>query len=202
MHREGRRCAPFRMRGRTTLGLAVSLAMLAGLLVGGAAWWRIRVLRAPSTEVTEESWHHVQDMYPTVQDAADGVTLSTELIKEVVRANPFTPERRLVPPPERTETAGGVVGSGPAPGPMFAYKGRVNLGARQRAIIEHLATHKTYFLEVGQEVAGFKLLDIQESQVVLSEPQTHEAVAVTLTSAALPSAHPADRGPGRQAGSP
>ena len=69
--------------------------------------------------------------------------------------------------------------SGP---PQFIYKGRINLGKKQRAVIEETTAKKTYFLEVGQAVAGFKVLDIQEKQVILSDPQTSKEVAVSLAS--------------------
>ena len=114
--------------------------------------------------------------------------LSQEMADAVVRADPFSPQRRLVPPPA-TGGTGDREGSGDGgqpPQPAFTYKGRVHLGQRQRAIVEETTTRKTYFLEVGQEVAGFKVLDIAENQVVLSNLHTHEEVVVSLTTTALP----------------
>jgi hypothetical protein len=68
-----------------------------------------------------------------------------------------------------------------AASPKFVYKGRINVGSRQRAILEDAAARKTYFLEVGQAVAGFKVLDIAENRVVLSDPQTNQEVVVSLS---------------------
>ena len=60
------------------------------------------------------------------------------------------------------------------------------MGNQQRAIVEEGASHKTYFLQVGQTVAGFKVLDIGQKQVVLSNLATQEELVVSLASLTAP----------------
>ena len=162
----------------TSVGLAVSLAVIA---VGTWGWQsRVSHLRRDDAPAGE-SWVHVQHDYPTMQDVPEVPMLLSEVAEGVVRANPFSSRRRFVP----SATGGGTEHGGtevePAK-PVFTYKGRINLGQRQRAIVEETASGKTYFLEVGQEVAGFKVLDITENRVVLSDPNTNKEVEVSLIS--------------------
>ena len=166
---------------RMSPATSLMCAAASGALVMGVWGWRASVFRAERLPVNSESWDRVKTEYPLPDESAALSVLSAETAEAVVRANPFSPLRRFVPPPpdQGTDGKGGVPAVIPA---QFAYKGRVNLGNRQRAILENLATHKTYFLEVGQEVAGFKVLDIAENRVVLSDPQTNKEVVVSLTS--------------------
>ena len=161
---------------RTSVGLAVTLAAVAF----GTWWWQNRIFHLRRDDAaTSDSWAHVQHDYPMVQGVPDVPALSAEVVEGVVRANPFSSKRWVAPP-----TAGG----GPEHGgaavepakPIFVYKGRIQLGQRQRAIMEETASRKTYFLEVGQEVAGCKVLDISENRVVLSDLQTNKEVVVSL----------------------
>ena len=119
-------------------------------------------------------------------ELAEAQKLSPEIFEAIISANPFSPVRRIAPP-------SGAPGSGDRPAdvtasptPEFTYKGLITLGSRQRAILEEVATHKTHFLEVGQDVAGFKVLDIAENRVVLSDPQTKEEIVVSVASKASP----------------
>ena len=163
----------------TSVGLAITLAVMA---VG--TWrWQSRVFHLRRDDApTGESWVHVQHDYPMVQGVPEVPTLPAEVAEGVVRANPFSPRRRLVPSAtDGGDTEDGGSATKPAK-PVFTYKGRINLGQRQRAIVEETASGKTYFLEVGQEVAGFKVLDIAENRVVLSDLQTNEEVVVSLIS--------------------
>ena len=155
--------------------LAVALALLTAVV-----WrWQAAVFHAPRDEVKHESWDHVKEAYPMPKEATDPPQLAPELVESVVRANPFSPNRRLTP--LAGGESGGRGGATTKPLPLrFRYKGRINLG-KQRAIVEETTTHKTYFLEVGQEVAGFKVLDIAENRVVLSDPQTRQEIVVSLT---------------------
>ena len=166
------------MVSRTSAAPSVALAvgLVAVMLM---VWnWRAAVSHRQDTEVKPESWAHVKKRYPLVPDLAGAFALSPELVDRVVRANPFSASRRRVQAAEAVQSA---APSAPPP-PRFIYKGRVQLGTRERAVVEEVTAGKTYFLEVGQEVAGFKVLDIAENQVVLSDPQTHEEVAVSLAS--------------------
>jgi hypothetical protein len=159
-----------------TICLALGLAAA----TAGVGWWQQRVRRAPVEGIASDPWEQVKAQYPLSDQEADIPRLTPEAMEAVVAANPFSPKRRFVPTPEGGDPPEG--GAEPLPEPVFTYKGRINMGKRQRAVVEDTATKKTYFLEVGQEVAGFKVLDISESQVLLSDLATSEQLAVSLTS--------------------
>lgn len=164
----------------------IALAALLALLLAGTLLWKLRVTGTRPAAVGAESWEQVKEAYPALEEAQPPEPLSREVIDAVVEANPFAPQRRQAPAaPGLDEPPSGTPEGAPT-GPRFQYRGRVNLGTRQRAILEDRASKKTAFVEVGQEVAGFKVLDIQESQVVLSDPKTNEAVVVPRTSTASP----------------
>ena len=167
----------YRFMSERSLVLAVML-----VLITAVVWrWQAAVFHAPRDEVKSKSWNHVKDEYPMPKDGTEPSQLSQELVESVVRANPFSPTRRLAPIVGRDTTSKGTAAPLPA---RFLYKGRINLGQHQRAIVEEATTHKTYFLEVGQEVAGFKVLDITENRVVLSDLQTKQEVVVSVVSPA------------------
>ena len=164
-----------------SLVLAVSLAAVAV-----AIWrWHESIVRAHRAAVTGESWDHVKSDYPLLPPTPPSPpSLSSELMDAIVQANPFSPQRRLAALPHEGASPGSSESVGAPATPQFLYKGRIMLGKRQRAIVEETTARKTYFLEVGQAVAGFKVLDIGENRVVLSDPQTNKEVVVSLTSAA------------------
>ena len=164
---------------QASMGLAITFVALA---LGTWRWQsHVAHLQQDNASVSD-SWAHVQHDYPMVPEAPEASTLSGEIVEGVVRANPFSPRRRFVP----SATGGGDTEYGgtaiESTKPVFTYKGRINVGQRQRAIMEETESGKTYFLEVGQEVAGFKVLDIAENQVVLSDTKTNEEVVVFLIS--------------------
>jgi len=113
----------------------------------------------------------------------DGLT--QEALSGLVEANPFSPQRRYVPEPATARTA-------PSPSAdveeqvMLRFKGLIQLGANQRAIVENVGAKKTHFLEVGQEVAGYKLLDITESQLLLSDVNAGEEVTLFRAAESAP----------------
>ncbi len=164
-----------------SLAGAVALAMAAG-----AAWlWRRQVLSVPPPQLPRESAAQAQTRYPLPGEDLEPPRLSREALMTVIEANPFSAQRRAKP------SAGGAAGGGPDQGqvaapPQFVYKGQVQLGTRRRAILEEVTSKKTHFLEVGQSVAGFKLLDILDDRVLLSEPQTSQEVVVFLSSKQRP----------------
>jgi len=157
------------------------LAMLLALGAGGAWQWQRTVFQAKRIELTSESWDRVKQDYP-MAESAPSTEWPADVAEAVLKANPFSPQRRPVAAKGEGGAEGGSLPTPAPPKPQFAFKGQINLGQRKRAILEDLSAHKTYFLEVGQEVAGFKVLDIGENQVVLSDPQTREEVAVSLAS--------------------
>ena len=168
--------------GRSLVGLAVGFALAAAF----AGWWQARILRTHGADVRTESWERVKEDYPPVQEPGEPAHLAPEVVETILRANPFSPQRRVIPetPPGAKVDGGGTAGEPTKP--KFVYKGRINLGKRQRAIMEDVNAHKTHFLEVGQEVAGFKVLDIAENRVVLSDLQSKEEVVVSLATTVGP----------------
>ena len=62
----------------------------------------------------------------------------------------------------------------------LSFRGRVVLGGRQVAIIEVVASKETLFVGVGQEVEGFKVIDIDEERVVLSKSSDQQQVTLRL----------------------
>jgi len=164
---------------RVSTGPSVALAV--GLAVAAIATvrWRGVIVRAQRVEVEGESWEHIKDDYPPLPDPLEPPALAAELFDAVLQANPFSPQRRPVSAADETGAPGGAGQSVSAPiTPQFLYKGHVDLGKRQRAIVEETTTGKTYFLEVGQEVAGFKVLDISRTEVVLSDVKTAQQIVI------------------------
>ena len=160
---------------------AVVVALLAWAAAAGAWAWHGHVLQHDRGALPAEPWEQVREKHPMpapFEIDADG---SSALLEAVVKANPFSPERRRVrvvtaddaqPPPKP-----------PEPKRQFAFKGRVTMGTAVRAIIEDVNAKKTHFLQVGQEVAGFKVLDIQETRVILSDSKSHEELSLSLSQA-------------------
>ncbi len=165
---------------------SVAIAVILGFVTAATWWWRSTIFHAKRIEIRDQGWDRAKEEYPLITELPVLPTLSTETVEAVIRANTFSAQRRLKPPSTGAEAAGGGGELLVPPKAKFLFKGRINLGKRQRAIVEEAVTHKTYFLEVGQEVAGFKVLDIAENQVVLSDLQTHEEVIVSLAAPAAP----------------
>ncbi len=155
--------------------MAIAAAGTLALLALMSWSWRSRVAHSSALDVPPQVWDHVRGQFPMppAQEAAESD--SSEALAGLVEANPFSSQRRQVLEGQANDREA----PGPA-GPAFLYKGRIQLGARQRAIVEDRATGKTYFLEVGQEVAGHKVLDITEDRVILSAPDTQEHLELLL----------------------
>lgn len=159
---------------------AIILAVAAVAMAVGTWQWRQRALRITKPPSGEESWQHVQARYPIPVAPAESVEIPEALLQGIIKANPFSPERRRAHQPPEESSDAATREPEPIP-PKLLYKGHVAMGNKQRAIVEDTNTKKTYFLQVGQEVAGCKVLDISERQVLLSDPQSPEPVALTLT---------------------
>lgn len=171
----------------------VVISAIGLFLIMVAAWsWQRTALQHHTPSVATEPWQHVRERVPMPEAFAHPSDISPGLLESVIPLNPFSPARRQLP-----QGAGGASGepmATPPPPPQFVYKGRVLMGTTQRAILEELTTKKTYFLQVGQEVTGFKVLDIAENRVLVRNLQTKEEVVVLLTSK-VPST-PSAGGPG------
>ena len=169
-----------RASASSSLIVALSLAVV----TIGVWRWRSSVFQSPRRQAVSESWDQLKETYPLPSGPQTLPMLANEVVDTVLHANPFSPQRRAVATdvenPQQGSRAGiASVASGP---PQFIYKGRINLGKKQRGVIEETTSKKTYFLEVGQAVAGFKVLDIQEKQVILSDLQTSKEVVVSMAS--------------------
>jgi hypothetical protein len=156
------------------------------LVAAAAAWgWRQHVLTSAEAGLETDPWQHVREQYPSPTDGPEPPGLTTDAVESLARADPFSPMRHVSRTPAPGDDA--APGQPPPPStPQFVYKGRIQIGSRQRAIVEETTSHKTHFLEVGQEVAGFKLLDIAEERVLLSDLQAQKEVAVPRTSTPKP----------------
>lgn len=166
-------------------------ALLSGCLLVitlGGWWWRLAGpgRRANGPALVHESWQQVTSVYPMPEPPPGAGARPAPAFDAVVEANPFSPTRKYVAPPTAGDGQSGTEQPGPAPKSQFVYKGRINLGNRQRAIVEDVTTKKTHFLEVGQEVAGLKVLDITETQVLLSDARTREEIVLLLTAPGKP----------------
>ena len=160
---------------------SIGCALLLAAVTASLWWWHARVWQSPHPELIREPSERVKREHPMPQDPPHPPTTSSETLDAIVRANIFSSQRRLAPPPSHPDQGNGGESAAVPPAPQFVYKGRINLGERRRAIVEDTTIHKTYFLEVGQEVTGFKVLDISENQVVLSDPQHHAELILSLT---------------------
>ena len=165
------------METRGSAEQAVAVAVVSAAISAVTWAWCARVFQAKSAEVKEDAWEHVKDEYPLPAETSLLPVFSSEMATAVVEAHPFSPQRRAMPSPTEGQ---GPLEAAVAAEPKFVYKGQINMGQRPRAIVEETGSRKTYFLEVGQEVAGFKVLDIAENRVVLSHLQTQEEMVVSL----------------------
>jgi len=165
----------------------------------GTWYWQRAVHRRAGPSVVEEPWEHVQERFPLPSESVHIAELSGDLASVIVSANPFSPKRRQIPPPASQQAQGQGAELAPPPPPQFVYRGRIVLGTTERAVLEEAMTKKTYFLQAGQEVRGFKVLDMTEDRVVLSDTQTNEEVIVPMR-VAVPSEK--QGGARRQVGTP
>ena len=173
------------MSGRsshTPYALPMSLACIAL----GVGWWQARVMHVHQSEVRTDSAQGAKQEYPIPEEIKEPPAVSAAVAETLVRANPFSSQRHLIPPPVDTGGSGGPEGSAKDRRARFLYKGHITIGTRLRAIVEDTTSSKTHFLEVGQEVTGFKVLDITENRVILSDLQTDEEVTVSLTPTTSP----------------
>ena len=158
------------------------------ILLATATWvWHSLIIQHKPLEIAPDNWEHVKQQYPFPATDIGKEQLSHETAEVLLQSNPFSPLRKPISESEKgtTDTPSEPV----APPPkslVFTYKGRVSIGGQERSIMQETTTKKTYFLQVGQAVAEFKVLDITQNQVVLSNLTTHEELVVSLASSAPP----------------
>ena len=156
----------------------VTIAMLSAL-AAVAWWWQQAIKRQPVPTRLTEPWEHVRNAFPMPAELKPPQETGEETLQAIVRANPFSPQRYQAPP--ASEGASGNQAPAETVPPQYVYKGRVLMGAKQRAVVEDVTSKKTFFREVGQPLGEFKVLDISETQVVLSKPDTQEKLVLSLT---------------------
>lgn len=164
--------------------VAVSVLVAAGItMVAATTWWWQANLPSDDPVVDIATWHEAKKRYPSPK-SIEFTTLPPEMLQGIILGNLFSPDRGLVITQEGSQGNTDQQATEPAEPkePIFIYKGNVKLGSRLRAIVEDVGIGKTYFLEVGQEVAGYKVLDIAENRVVLSHPKTNEEIEVVRAS--------------------
>jgi len=149
------------------------------LAVGALVWSRSAPHRRDHPAV-EEPWEHVRERFPLQESLKAVPEVSEAWLAAVMRANPFSSKRRdaaaaSVPNPSQPPPPP------PPPPALFMYKGRVQMGSKERAVLEDATSKKTYFVEPSQKIAGFEVLEILEDRVVLSNLQTGEALTVQLS---------------------
>ena len=160
---------------------AIVVAAVSVSVVAGAWLWRQEMAHELRPSLLPEAWEQVRTQFPLPSSLQDPANAADNQLQAIVRANPFSPQRRSATQGESTGDGGAAsVRPAASASPQFVYKGRVVLGANARAVVEDLTAKKTYFLQVGQEVAGCKVLDISETQVVLSVPRSEEPLVLKL----------------------
>ena len=163
------------------------MLMGAGLVIGIAAlagFWQADVARHSATSAAVESWQQVRERFPMPPETMPMAEPPTDLSQTIVHANPFSPSRQ--PPATTATSSSGQPTPLPLPPAQFVYKGRIMMSQTPRAILEDATAKKTYFVQTGQEVAGCKVSDIQERQVLLMNLATQESVVVPLAKNAAP----------------
>ena len=164
-------------------------AILLAFLVVGAWHWQAVAGRQAARPLAEESSQSVRTTYPMPESPRDVAVGSEVIWQAVVQANPFSPERRHT---ASNQPGGKETQPEARPNPTFVYKGRILMGAKQRAILQEVQTKKTYFVEPGQDASGFRVIDITENAVVLLDPKTQQSLTVNLVSS---SSSPENRKP-------
>ena len=162
----------------TPVDSIVLAVVFTGVSLAAWQWQHTLHQRQPSTVVTEH-WEQVRELFPAPEPFRIPSDTAPETLQGIVRANPFSRERRHIPPP--TTEASVNKPAEPLP-PQFVFKGRVVMGTKQRGILEDRQHNKTYFVQVGQEVVGLTVVEIAEDHIVLSDVKTNEQVSISLAS--------------------
>ncbi|HAM41066.1 MAG TPA: hypothetical protein DDX89_05065 [Candidatus Omnitrophica bacterium] len=158
----------------------VLAVVCAGVSLAAWQWQRALHARQPSAVVTER-WEHVRELFPPPEPLRIPSETTAETWQGLLRANPFSRARRHVSPPAAEAPTG--TPEKPLP-PQFVFKGRVSMGTKQRGILEDRRQKKTHFVQVGQDVLGFRVVEIAEDRIVLSDVKTNERVDIPLASKA------------------
>ncbi len=181
-----------RARWDLVCGAVAALGLMA------MAWvWQGHVTRRAVAPIESESWQHVRERFPMPSETVALAPASEELPNAIVQANPFSPDRRPPPSASSSSTTASPV-TAPEP-PQFVYKGRIMMNDTPRAIVEDVAKKKTYFVQAGQEMNGYRVEDIQAHAVMLTELATHASRVIPLA-AKSPSSSSVSSGAAKPAG--
>ena len=165
---------------------AWALAVVLSGAAGGVWLWDRALVARTAPVVTDASPREIRERLPIPSAFQLPDEEGSVLLRAAAETNPFSSKRGEPPPASPAAGGGGSTVQAAPPAPIFVFKGIVAMGAIRRAIVEDAASKKTYFLQVGQEVAGFKVLDIDESQVLLSDLNTQKQMAVSRSPATGP----------------
>ena len=163
-------------------------AIVASLLTAMAAVWQHRMTRRMGPSSETESWQQVRERFPMPAETTTAPPFAEGLPDMIVQANPFSSDRR---PPASPASSTTTQAAAPVPA-RFAYKGRIMMSGTPRAIMEDVAKKKTHFVQVGQELQGYRVEEIQERAVIVSDLATQESRVIPLAtkSPGAPSASP------------
>jgi len=66
--------------------------------------------------------------------------------------------------------------------PRFLYKGKISVGGRLVVIIEQTRSGETFMVSKGESLDGYKVLDIMDTEVILSKKGEENVVIKTIES--------------------
>src|SRR3989338_11156518 len=121
------------MENRTPRAPIVLAAVLSLIMLTTWRWHTVVFQTKPASISSDEAWENIKDAYPMPNDIQQVSKISTDSVEALVDANPFSQKRHSVSP---TGGAEGEKNGGATtePGtPVLIYRGRINLGKRQRA---------------------------------------------------------------------
>ena len=165
------------------LPLSALVGALVWLVFATAAWlWQRTTLDRLERPVAQEPWEHVRERFPTEEAMKPASAVSEAWLQVVTHANPFSSKRREAASSTQINPSQSAATTTPSPPPpaLFLYKGRLQMGSKQRAVLEDMTGKKTYFAEAGQIVAGCEVLEIHDDRVLLLNQQTGETLTVAL----------------------
>jgi len=64
--------------------------------------------------------------------------------------------------------------------PVFVYKGKIVTGKRLVVIIEQTRLGETFMVSTGENIDGYKVLDITDTEVILSKKGTEDIILKTI----------------------
>jgi hypothetical protein len=155
---------------------------LTSAILSVAAWqWYASTKTQPPVSLETQKWELVRERFPMPDRSGELSGAKAVALESMVSSDPFSPMRGQATQQASEENTQTTATNLPEPQhAKFVYKGRILMGNSERAILEDLTTGKTYFLQVGQEVEGHKVLDILDTAVVLLPVFSKEPITLNL----------------------